>query len=53
MRWSGWDFFASPPPGSYLYDFFAGLGVIERFSRIAAEQEALRVFAQRMDAAPA
>ena len=53
MRWSGWDFFASPPPGSYLHEFFAGLGVLERFSRVADEGEARRVYARRIGEAPA
>ena len=53
MRWSGWDVFAAPPPGSYLYDFFANLGVIGRFSRVADEREALGVYARRIAEAPA
>jgi hypothetical protein len=41
--WSGYDFWACPPPGSYLHEAFERLGALDRFHRVAAEDEVLRL----------
>ena len=35
IRWSGYDFDAGPPEGSYLHQRFAAAGALARFPRIA------------------
>ena len=44
--WSGYDFWSCPPAGSYLHEVFARAGVLQRFRRIAAEEEVLRLMAK-------
>jgi hypothetical protein len=44
--WSGYDFWACPPPGSYLHEAFEGIGAAGRFHRVATEDEVLRVMAK-------
>jgi hypothetical protein len=44
--WSGYDFWACPPPGSYLHEAFERVGALERFRRVATEDEVLRVMAK-------
>ena len=46
IAWSGYDFWACPPPGSYLHEAFEHLGALERFRRVATEDEVLRVMAK-------
>jgi hypothetical protein len=41
--WSGYDFEACPPEGSYLYDCFRSVGALDRFSRISGEEEVRRL----------
>jgi hypothetical protein len=43
IAWSGYDFWTCPPPGSYLYDAFERLGALDRFRRVATEDEVLRL----------
>jgi hypothetical protein len=49
IKWSGYDFWTCPPAGSYLYEEFARLGAIDRFRRLATEDEALRLMAQLIE----
>jgi hypothetical protein len=44
--WSGYDFWACPPPGSYLHEAFEHVGALGRFRRVATEDEVLRVMAK-------
>ena len=44
--WSGYDFWACPPLGSYLHEAFERLGALDRFRRVATEDEVLRVMAK-------
>ena len=46
IAWSGYDFWACPPHGSYLHEAFERVGVLDRFRRIAKEDEVLRVMAK-------
>jgi hypothetical protein len=46
IAWSGYDFWACPPPGSYLHEAFEHVGALERFRRIATEDEVLRLMAK-------
>ncbi len=46
IRWSGYDFSACPPEGSYLHARFADLGALPRFARIA-DAEATRALMAR------
>jgi hypothetical protein len=46
IAWSGYDFWVCPPHGSYLYDAFERVGAIDRFRRVATEDEVLRVMAK-------
>ena len=46
IAWSGYDFWACPPLGSYLHEAFERVGAIDRFSRVATEDEVLRVMAK-------
>jgi hypothetical protein len=44
--WSGYNFWACPPAGSYLHDAFRRVGALDRFHRVATEDEVLRLMAQ-------
>lgn len=44
--WSGYDFWACPPAGSYLHDAFARVGALFRFRRIATQEEVIRLMAK-------
>ena len=44
--WSGYDFWSCPPAGSYLHEEFARAGALQRFRRVAAEDEVLRLMAK-------
>jgi hypothetical protein len=44
VSWSGYDFWACPPTGSYLHDAFERLGALDRFERVATEDEVIQVF---------
>jgi hypothetical protein len=46
--WSRYDFSACPPVGSYLYEAFRRVGALGRFTRIASEDEVLRVMAKQI-----
>jgi hypothetical protein len=46
IAWSGYDFWTCPPPGSYLHEAFERLGALNRFRRIATEDEVLRLMAK-------
>lgn len=43
IRWSAYDFAVRPPEGSYLHDCFRRLGVLDRFSRDADEEDLRRL----------
>src|ERR1700729_780458 len=43
IAWSGYDFWACPPPGSYLHEAFEHAGALERFHRVASADEVLRL----------
>jgi hypothetical protein len=47
IRWSGYDFALRPPAGSYLHERFGRLGVLERFSRDADEEDLRRLTSRR------
>lgn len=44
--WSGYDFWACPPAGSYLHDAFRRVGGLNRFRRVATESEVIRLMAK-------
>jgi hypothetical protein len=44
--WSGYDFWACPPAGSYLHEEFRRVGALQRFHRVASEDEVLRLMAK-------
>jgi hypothetical protein len=46
--WSGYDFWSCPPAGSYLHAAFERVGALERFRRVASEEEVLRVMARQI-----
>lgn len=46
--WSGYDFWTCPPPGSFLYDCFRSVGALDRFSRIADEEEVGALMARQI-----
>jgi hypothetical protein len=46
IAWSGYGFWTCPPPGSYLHEAFARLGALDRFRRVANEDEVLRLMAK-------
>jgi hypothetical protein len=46
IKWSGYDFWACPPVGSYLHEAFGRVGALDRFCRVATEEEILRVMAK-------
>ncbi len=41
--WSGYDFSVCPPAGSYLNEAFRRVGALDRFRRVASEDEVLRL----------
>jgi hypothetical protein len=42
IRWSGYDFAACPPEGSYLWERFRKVGALARFARLSDEDEVRR-----------
>jgi hypothetical protein len=44
--WSDYDFSSCPPAGSYLYEAFRRAGALDRFRRVASEDEVLRLMAK-------
>lgn len=44
--WSGYDFWTCPPAGSRLHEAFSRLGALQRFRRVATEDEVLRLMAK-------
>jgi hypothetical protein len=46
IAWSGYDFWTCPPPGSYLHEAFERIGALDRFTRVATEDEVLRLMAK-------
>lgn len=46
VAWSGYDFWTCPPAGSYLYEAFRRAGALQRFRRVATEDEVLRLMAK-------
>jgi hypothetical protein len=46
--WSRYDFSVCPPAGSYLYEAFRRVGALDRFARIASEDEVLRLMAKQI-----
>jgi hypothetical protein len=44
--WSGYDFSSCPPAGSYLNEAFRRVGALDRFRRVASEDEVLRLMAK-------
>jgi hypothetical protein len=46
IAWSGYDFSASPPAGSYLHEAFRRVGALGRFRRAATKDEVLRLMAK-------
>jgi hypothetical protein len=44
--WSGYDFWACPPLGSYLHEAFRRVGALDRFRRAATEGEVIRLMAK-------
>jgi hypothetical protein len=44
--WSGYDFWTCPPAGSYLHETFGRIGALNRFRRVATEDELLRLMAK-------
>ncbi len=46
--WSGYDFWACPPAGSYLNEAFRRVGALPRFRRVAGEDEVLRLMAKHI-----
>jgi hypothetical protein len=46
IAWSGYDFWTCPPRGSYLHDALERLGALDRFRRVATEDEVLRLMAK-------
>jgi hypothetical protein len=46
--WTGYDFWACPPAGSYLHEAFSRVGALPRFRRVATEDEVLRLMAKPM-----
>ena len=43
IAWSGYDFWTCPPAGSYLSEAFRRAGALQRFRRVATEDEVLRL----------
>jgi hypothetical protein len=46
--WSRYDFWTCPPAASYLHEAFARVGALQRFRRVATEDEVLRLMATRI-----
>jgi hypothetical protein len=46
IAWTGYDLWACPPPGSYLHEAFERLGALDRFRRVATDDEVLRLMAK-------
>ena len=46
IAWSGYDFWTCPPPRSYLHEAFVRVGALDRFRRVATEDEILRLMAK-------
>ena len=46
IRWSDYDLGVCPPAGSYLHQRFREAGALDRFSRVANEDEVLRKMAR-------
>jgi hypothetical protein len=46
--WSGFDFSVCPPVGSYLHEAFRRLGAIDRFRRVANENEVIRLMEKQI-----
>jgi hypothetical protein len=44
--WCGYDFWAAPPPDSYLHEAFERVGALSRFRRVATEDEVTRLMAK-------
>ena len=44
--WSGYDFWTCPPAGSYLHEAFGRAGALQRFRRVATEDEVLPLMAK-------
>jgi hypothetical protein len=44
--WTGYDFWACPPAGSYLHEAFERVGALPRFRRVAPADEVLRLMAK-------
>ena len=44
--WSRYDFSSCPPAGSYLNEAFRRVGALDRFRRVASEDEVLRLMAK-------
>ncbi len=44
--WTGYDFWTCPPAGSYLHEAFGRVGALQRFCRVATEDEVLRLMAK-------
>ena len=51
IAWSGYDFWACPPAGSYLSEAFGRAGALQRFRRVATEDEVVRLMGKREPAA--
>lgn len=47
IAWSGYDFWTCPPAGSYLSEAFRRADALQRFRRVATEEEVLRLVAKR------
>ena len=50
--WSGYDFWACPPAGSYLHEAFRRIGALGRFRRVATEDEVLRLMSKPIAGSP-
>jgi hypothetical protein len=48
IAWSGYDVWTCPPAGSYLHEAFGRLGALDRFPRVATEDEVLHLMAQQI-----
>jgi hypothetical protein len=44
--WTGYDFWACPPAGSYLHEAFERVGALPHFRRVAPADEVLRLMAK-------
>jgi len=45
IRWTGYDLHICPPTGSFLHACFRRVGALDRFSRVADEDEVRRLMA--------